>query len=133
MGRTFRTLLLVTGIMLVTAGIARGTTGEHSQIRFPAGSFAINHTTCRFLQPEADKNLGKTWTEGRIAFAYEDGRHDALDTCLRAREDRIASCIIHATPVDEAPADKDGYHDTRGVRAMVATLRICEADVTGLS
>lgn len=74
--------IIAVGVMLTAVGVAHAS-GEQAQVRFPSGAFAINPTTCKFLHREVDKPLGNSWTTGRVAFAYEDGRHDTLDNCLR--------------------------------------------------
>lgn len=114
-----------------TAYAASG--GEQSQVRFPAGTFRIDATTCRFAVPEADKPLGRSWLSGRIAFAYEDGRHDALDTCLRAREDRMAGCVAGMPATAERVDHAGGWADTKGVAAALASLKTCMATATGIS
>jgi len=125
--------------LAIGGGAATAQASEQSQIQFASGAFAINPTTCKFLHREVDKPLGNSWTVGRVAFAYEDGRHDALDTCLRNKVNNAPklpkpdTCFAQNGPVPvtaEAPADKQGYHDTQGLnalRAWVSKLAACEA------
>jgi hypothetical protein len=76
---------------------------DQSAVHFQTGAFTIDQTTCKFLHREVDQPLGRTWLQGRIAFAYEDGRHDALDSCLR----RNLNKLQNQTPPTAPPPSVD--------------------------
>lgn len=73
-------LMVAVGVAAVLASSANAS--EVSSIKFPGGNFAINPATCKFVHPETDYPLGMTWSVGKIAFAYEDRRHDVKLSCL---------------------------------------------------
>lgn len=136
-GSTLTAGVLAVIVVLAVVGAAQAAAGgERSAVAFPAGTFQIDAASCRFTHPEADRPLGRSWVEGRVAFAYEDGRHDALDSCLRKRGDRMAACWKAAPPlVTEAPADVKGYHDVIGaaaLRAYLAGVQSCERQAAGI-
>lgn len=119
----------IIGIAILALAIAAGTAhaSERSMsVWFPRGSFQINKQTCRFLNREVDLPLGKSWAVGKLAFAYEDERHDTLMSCTRARQDRIVACIEAAPPIIEKAdhgAGKPG--DEKGAAASLAALQAC--------
>lgn len=136
-GKNMGRIIAVTLGVLAVSGTAYAATGEHSAMRFPAGSFTIDAHSCKFATPEADKPLGSSWAVGRVWSAYEDGRHDAIDSCLRKRGSDELACWTDTPPVTtEAPADPRGYHDTTGLdslRAYVAVVRACMLSVAGIT
>lgn len=73
--------------LLALTGAATANASETAQIRFGSGAFAINPNTCKFLHTERDYPLGSSWLEGKIAFAYEDQRHDTKLSCLTQKVD----------------------------------------------
>lgn len=114
-------------VAIIAAGVTAAHGAEQAQVRFAAGTFTIDHTTCAFAHQEQDYPLGNSWLEGRVAFAYEDVRHDTLDACNRARTTRIARCLTTLPHVSQAPADKQGYHDERGLVQLRAYIESCVA------
>lgn len=126
-------------VMVVLAFLAVGGTayaasgGERSAIQFPTGTFAIDRTTCRFAQREVDPALGRGWVQGRVYVAYEDRRHDALDSCLRARQNRIAGCLAHIPPVvEKADHGVGNPGDEKGAAAAISGLSACVSAATGV-
>ena len=73
----------------VLIGATTANASENAQIKFSSGAFAINPDTCKFLHPEHDYPLGTSWLEGKIAFAYEDQRHDTKLSCLTRKVDAV--------------------------------------------
>jgi len=70
---------------------------EHSHARgFPEGYLAINPKTCKFFHREIDQPLGPTWKNLKVAFVWEDARHDAKLSCLTNRVNGAAGGVAGA-------------------------------------
>ena len=126
---------LMTGFLCLAASAFASGAVEHAL----GASAAVNPQTCKFVKAEVDPSTGPTWKNLRQYVIYEDARHDAKLSCLTRKigtfkAPKPDTCFAQNGPVPataEAPADKQGYHDTQGLnalRAWVSKLATCEAN-----
>jgi len=130
-----RTILVTLVIVAALATAATALAGQSNIFGGPGTAATLAPNCARtqmFLTP-----AGKTWDgKGANGKKYVFAISTVLGTqikCLIHRVVKVDHCFAAAGPVPavaEAPADKQGYHDTRGLIALAGwakRLQLCEA------